>query len=112
LGGTLDLTAGGGIALNGSVNTGGTQTYHSAVLLGGASTLTASTGNVSFGGTVNNAGATSEALTVNAANGLVSFGGVVGGGANGALASLTTNSGSFSANALSVGGGGLSVTTT
>ncbi|WP_168171090.1 filamentous hemagglutinin N-terminal domain-containing protein [Rhodanobacter sp. B05] len=112
LGGTLDLAAGAGITLNGSVTTGGAQTYRSAVLLGGASTLTASNGNVSFGGAVDNAGATQEALTVNAANGLVSFGSALGGGANGALASLITNSGSFSANALNIGSGGLSVTTT
>jgi hypothetical protein len=50
-------------------------------------------------------------LTVNAANGLVSFGGTVG-GVNGALSGLTTSSKMFSANALNIGGGGLSVTTT
>src|SRR3546814_14789710 len=67
---------------------------------------------VSFGSTVDNATATKQALDVNAGTGAVTFTGALGGGANGALASLVTHSGTFNANALNIGIGGLAVTTT
>ena len=109
--GSLTQTSTGSLTLGGNVTTGGSQTYNGAVLLGNDVTLTSSTGSVNFAGTVDNAGATARALSANAASGTVVFGGALGGGANGRLASLTTSSQTFSANALAVAGN-LSVTTT
>ena len=108
--GGLAQTGTGSLTLGGDVTTGGDQSYGN-VLLGGDITLTSTTGSIGFAGTVDNADATARALTVDASAGSVSFGGAVGGGANGRLASLTTNSANFSANALAVSGI-LSVTTT
>ncbi|MGB5939775.1 MAG: filamentous hemagglutinin N-terminal domain-containing protein [Rhodanobacter sp.] len=112
VGGALDVTASGGITIGGNITSAGAQTYHSAVALGGDITLSSNSSDVNFASTVDNASATARNLTVNAGNGAVTFGGAVGGGANGALAGLTTNSGTFSAGALNIGSGGLSVTTT
>ncbi|WP_161596208.1 beta strand repeat-containing protein, partial [Rhodanobacter glycinis] len=116
VGGTTALTslttdAGGGTTLNGNVSTTGAQTYNDAIALGTDVTLATANGAVSFGSTVDNATATKRALTVNAGTGAVTFTGALGNGANGALASLATNSGTFNANALNIGSGGLAVTT-
>ncbi|WEN14473.1 filamentous hemagglutinin N-terminal domain-containing protein [Rhodanobacter sp. AS-Z3] len=112
VGGNLDATASDGITINGDVTTGGSQTYHSAVLLGSDVTLATTNSAVSFADTVDNATATAHALTVNAGNGAVTFTGVVGGSvATGALLGLTSSSGSFSGNALNIGSSGLSITT-
>ncbi|HEY0198066.1 MAG TPA: filamentous hemagglutinin N-terminal domain-containing protein [Rhodanobacter sp.] len=85
VGGALNVTAAGGITLNGNMSTGGAQTWHSAVTLAGDTTLT-STGNgaIDFAGSVNGA----HALAVNT-GGATSFGGAVGAGT--ALTSLTTD---------------------
>ncbi|WP_172969599.1 filamentous hemagglutinin N-terminal domain-containing protein [Rhodanobacter sp. T12-5] len=113
VGGALDVTASGGIAINGDVTTGGSQTYHDAVTLGSDATLTTTNSAVNFVGTVDNADPTARNLTVNTGSGAVTFGGAVGSNAtNGALAGLTIQSGSLSAKTLNIGSGGLSVTTT
>ncbi|EQD62802.1 hypothetical protein B2A_02665, partial [mine drainage metagenome] len=74
VGGALDVTASGGITLDGTVTTGGSQTYNDAVTLGADATL-ASTGSgaIDFASTVDGA----YALTVNT-GGLTAFGGAVG----------------------------------
>ncbi|MFC5583468.1 hypothetical protein ACFPPB_20360, partial [Rhodanobacter terrae] len=101
---SLTTTGGGSTLLDSSVGTTGTQTYNGAVTLGVDATLTS--GNaVTFGSTLDGG----HALTVDA-NGLVNFMGAVGGGT--ALSRLATTSGSFSAGALTIGNGGLSVQTT
>jgi uncharacterized repeat protein (TIGR01451 family) len=114
-GGTTALTslstdAAGSTTLNGNVSTTGAQVYNDAVLLGSNVTLASTNSGVSFGNTVNNATATKRNLTVDAGNGALTFTAPAGGGANGALAGLTTHSGTFSASALAIGSGGLSVT--
>ncbi|WP_168171163.1 filamentous hemagglutinin N-terminal domain-containing protein, partial [Rhodanobacter sp. B04] len=85
VGGALNVSAGGGITIDGNVSTGGGQTYNNAVTLGADATL-ASTGNgaIDFVSTVNGA----YNLAVNT-GGLTTFGGAVGGTT--ALASLTTD---------------------
>ncbi len=111
VGGTSALTslstgAGGSTTLGGSVTTTGAQTYNDAVGLAGNATLTSSGGgDIVFANTLNGA----HDLVVDT-SGLSSFGGAVGG--TNALTSLTTRRGSFAANALDIGAGGLSVTTT
>jgi len=110
---SLATNAGGSTQLGGTITTSGTQTYNDAVTLGGDAVLTTTDSAVNFVGTVDNATTTARALTVNAGTGSVTFGGAVGSNAtNGALGSLTTQSGNWSANALNIGSGGLSVTTT
>ena len=109
--GALTQTGAGPLTLGGDVSTGGNQTYNGPLLLGSDATLTSTGGSVNLAGTVDNADGTRRALSVAAANGGVTFGGTVGAGTNGALASLTTSSQSFNANALNVDGN-LSVTTT
>lgn len=106
------LSVSGSSLLGANVTTSGAQTYTGAVSLNGDITLDSTGTNVSFVSTVDNATATAHGLTVDAASGLVSFGGAVGAGANGPLAALTTQSSTFSANALTIGAGGLAVTTT
>jgi fibronectin-binding autotransporter adhesin len=115
VGGTTALTslstdAGGSTMLGSNVTTSGAQAYNDAVALGADLTLATANGAVSFGSTVDNATATKRALTVNAGTGAVTFTGALG--ANGALTSLVTHSGTFNANALNIGSGGLAVTTT
>ena len=90
--GIKNLTTGngGGTTLSGSISTTGTQTYHDAISLGGATTL-ASTGsgnasNISFNSTVNGA----QALIVGTA-GTFAIGKPIG--ATTSLASLMTDSG-------------------
>ena len=117
VGGTTVLTSlttdtGGSTMLGGNVATSGAQAYNDAVALGADMTLATVNGAVSFGSTVDNATATKRALTVNAGTGAVTFTGALGNGANGALTSLVTHSGTFNANALNIGSGGLAVTTT
>src|SRR6185437_9887367 len=105
IGGALTLTSSGGITLGGDVTSGDAQTYNGNVLLGSGVTLQTTNKNVSFGGTVDNATGTAEALTISAGTGAVTFGGAVGGGTNGALTSLS----STGAGAVTLGG---NVTTT
>ena len=93
-----------------SIETSGNQSYTGAVTLSGDAGLTSLGGKVSFGDTVDNAGATARTLTVQALDGLVDFGGAVG-GINGPLGGLTSHSASFVAGPLSVGDAGLSVAT-
>ncbi|BFI96593.1 MAG: hypothetical protein RSP_21030 [Rhodanobacter sp.] len=117
VGGTTQLTslttdAAGSTTLDGNVSTTGSQTYNDAVTLGSNVTLTTTNSAVDFASTVDNASTTAEDLTVNAGSGALTFGGAVGGGSNGALNALTTDSGTLNAGALAVGAGGLSVTTT
>ncbi len=107
--GSLTQTgAAGTLTPDNNVTTGGAQTYNGAVMLGGnvtfTSTGTGANGAIDFVSTVDGA----HNLMVNT-GGLTTFGGAVGGTT--ALTSLTTNSGSFSANALTINGP-LSVTTT
>ncbi|HUW54131.1 MAG TPA: filamentous hemagglutinin N-terminal domain-containing protein [Rhodanobacter sp.] len=109
VGGTTQLTslttdASGSTQLDGNVGTTGAQTYNDAVTLGANATL-ASSNAVTFGGTLDGA----HDLTVNA-NGPVKFVGAVG--SSTALSRLATTGGSFSAGALTIGNGGLSVQTT
>ncbi|MFC5583149.1 beta strand repeat-containing protein, partial [Rhodanobacter terrae] len=87
VGGALDVTAGGGITLDGNVTSGTAQTYNDAVTLGADATL-ASTGGgaVMLAGTVDGA----HNLAVNT-SGLTTFGGTVGGTI--ALASLSSGGG-------------------
>ncbi len=70
VGGNLAVSAGGGITVNGNVDTGGTQTYNNAVTLGNDVTLTSSgNGAIDFVSTVDGA----HNLTVNT-GGLTTFG--------------------------------------
>ncbi|MFN0011166.1 MAG: filamentous hemagglutinin N-terminal domain-containing protein [Phycisphaerales bacterium] len=97
--GSLTTNNGGGGAgestiLRDAVTTTGSQTYNDAVLLGWAAAAdrTLSGSSVSLNGAVDNETAGGRGLTVNTSGaGATTFGGVVGGGANGALLSLTTN---------------------
>src|SRR6185312_9032096 len=95
VGSTLGLTYGGSLTLDDSITLVGPLSFSTPVLLGNDITLTSGNGNVSFGGTVDNATGTARALTVNAGTGAVTFGGAVGGGTNGALASLAATGGSL-----------------
>ncbi|MFC5525027.1 filamentous hemagglutinin N-terminal domain-containing protein, partial [Rhodanobacter ginsengisoli] len=102
---SLVTDAGGGTALYGNVSTSGAQTYNDAVTLGADATLASSgSGTIGFVSTLDGA----HNLTVNT-GGLASFAGAAGSGA--ALNQLSVTSGTFSANALTVGAGGLAVTT-
>jgi fibronectin-binding autotransporter adhesin len=109
---SLTTDAGGSTSLGGNVTTSGAQHYGDAVLLGSNATLATTNSAVTFDSTLDNATATQRSLTINAGSGAVTFTGAAGGGANGALLGLTTHSGTFSANALTIGSGGLSVTST
>jgi filamentous hemagglutinin family protein len=101
----------GPVVLDANVSTSGAQTYGGAVELGDNVTLSGS--SVTFNSTIDNLTSTQQSLTVDAAGGLVSFNGAVGAGSNGALAALTTDSGTFSdSEAFNIGLGGLSITTT
>ncbi|GGY16270.1 hypothetical protein GCM10008098_04400 [Rhodanobacter panaciterrae] len=110
VGGTTALTslttdAAGSTTLNGNVTTTGAQTYNDAVALGGDSTLTSTgSGAIDLASTVDGA----HKLSIST-SGAATLGGAVGGTT--ALTSLTANSGTFSANALTINGP-LSVTTT
>jgi fibronectin-binding autotransporter adhesin len=79
----------------GTVNTTGNQNFNDAVILGAATTLDSSTGNVSLAGTVNGA----SALTINSA-GVSTFGSTVGGVTP--LSSITTQSSSTIINASTI----------
>ncbi|HWU78023.1 MAG TPA: hypothetical protein VN043_16110, partial [Rhodanobacter sp.] len=104
--GLSSLQIDGASTLNGDVTTSGAQTYTGAVMLGNNATLTSTgSGVIGFGSTVDGA----HDLTVNT-GGQASFGDAVGGGT--ALSKLSVVSGTFAANALNIGSGGLSVTTT
>jgi len=81
----------------GSITTSGTQTYGGNVVLGADTTLATGGGAVTFGGTVDAAGAGKD-LTVNAGSGAVAFNGAVGAAANGALGDLVVNGGTISLN--------------
>ncbi|MGN6706805.1 MAG: two-partner secretion domain-containing protein, partial [Rhodanobacter sp.] len=109
----LTTDAGGSTQLGGTITTSGTQTYNDAVTLGSDAVLTTTNSAVKFVSTVDNATTTARALTVNAGTGSVIFDGAVGSNAtNGVLSGLTIQSGSWSANTLNIGSGGLSVITT
>lgn len=84
IGGNLDVSAGGGITIDGSVTTGGAQAYNDAVTLGANTALTSGpNGAINFGSTVDGA----YSLVVNS-GGRITFGGAVGGTT--ALTSLAT----------------------
>ncbi|RUL77694.1 filamentous hemagglutinin N-terminal domain-containing protein [Dyella choica] len=103
VGGTLDVTAANGIHINGNETTGGGQTYHSAVTLTTNATLQSThSGAIDFVSNVTGAGNTLTLLTGGAAT--------VGGATQ--LGGLTSTSSTFSGNALTIGSGGLSITTT
>ena len=102
VGGALNVTAGGGITIDGNVTTGGSQTYNSAVTLGGNVTLQSTGGgNIDLVSTVD----ASYALALNT-------GGAVTLNGSAQLTGLTSTSGSFNAGALTIGNAGLSLTTT
>ncbi|MHB1736459.1 MAG: beta strand repeat-containing protein, partial [Acidithiobacillus sp.] len=107
VGGSLDVTARGGITLGSGETTGGSQNYNDLVLLAEDSALksTGTGGNIQFASTVDGA----YDLKVDT-GGLTAFDGVVGGVTP--LTGLQVNSDTFSAGALNIGTGGLSVTTT
>src|SRR5574337_658230 len=118
IGGTSALTslstdAGGSTTLSGNVTTSGSQTYNDAVLLGSNVTLTTTNSDVAFADKVDNATTTARNLTVNAGVGAVTFTGAVGSNAtNGALGALAITGGTFAANTVNIGTGGLLVSTT
>lgn len=101
VGGALNVTA-NGITINGNETTGGGQTYNSAVTLGADATLhSTGSGNIDFASTVDGA----HVLTL-------STGGDVTLGGAATLTGLASTSNTFSGNALTIGSGGLSITTT
>ncbi|WP_369418051.1 beta strand repeat-containing protein, partial [Dyella mobilis] len=101
VGGALAIT-GKGITLDGSETSVGAQTYDGAVTLGTNTTLQ-STGN----------GAIELTQSVSGPHALViSTGGTASIGGATSLTGLSSTSSTFSANALNIGAGGLSVTTT
>jgi len=102
---SLNIDATGSTTLGGNVTTSGAQTYNDAVTLA-VDVVATSTGNgaIDFASTVDGA----HNLMANTSGG-ITFAGSVGGTT--ALSSLSTNSGSFSANAMNIRGP-LSVTTT
>jgi hypothetical protein len=82
-------TSGGPTTLSGPITTTGTQTYGTAVTLGGNTTLATAGNGVFFGSTVNSASGSGYDLTVSTGAALASFGGAVGGAAGGSLGTLT-----------------------
>ena len=88
--GSLELTAEAINVNTATVTTTGTQTYNGPLFL--AADVTFAGAGVTFNNTVDNATATARNLVVNSAGGAATtFNGIAGGGANGGLASLTTN---------------------
>ncbi len=103
------LAVSGTSLLNGNVTTTGAQSYASAVTLGGNDTLTSTSGGaIDFASTLNGATSNAQNLAVSTA-GATTFAGAVGSAF--ALNSLRVNSGTFSADTLNIGNGGLAVTT-
>ena len=87
---SLAATSTADIDINGSVTTGGTQTYTGPVVIGGNDTLTTTNSAVDFTTTVDDSTSNTHSLTVSAASGLITFGSTVGGGTK--LASLSATS--------------------
>ena len=101
---SLTTNAGGTTTLTGNVTTTGAQSYGEAVTLAATSTLATTNANISFGNTISGS---SFGLTLGAGTGAVSLGGAV------SLSALTSTSASINAlPALTIGAGGLSLTTT
>ena len=83
-----------GAALDPSVVTGGSQTYHGAAVLGNQTLLTSGAGSIAFGSTVDSLSAAAPqqlTLLTSAAGSTISFAGAVGGAD--ALAGLLTQGG-------------------
>jgi len=88
---SLTTNTGGTLVMNGgSVTTTGAQNYGEAITLGADTTLSAGAGNITLGGTVNDAVSGTHSLTINS-TGVTTFAAALGNSA--ALSNVTTNAG-------------------